>query len=100
MLILSTYLLCEKKKPLNQSVKISFYGYLNYMYKYVVQIMLNARERNDVNNAASSREKQMIASIQTEKAKFSKVWESGTSMQSSPTVCQPVHNTEKWAMKQ
>ncbi len=35
-----------------------------------MQKVLYARERNDVNNAASSREKQMIVSIQTEKAKL------------------------------
>ncbi len=49
---------------------MSFYGYLNYMFKDVVQEVSYSRERNDVNNAASSREKQTIASIQTEKAKL------------------------------
>lgn len=49
---------------------MSFYGYLNDMHKDVVQAMLYGREHNDVNSAASNREEQTIASIQTEKAKL------------------------------
>lgn len=66
LILLSTYLLCKKKKLFQPFCEDEFL----WIFELHVQEVLYASERNDVNNAASSREEKTIASIQTEKAKF------------------------------
>lgn len=70
LILLSTYLLCKTNKQTKKPSQPICEDEFLWIFELHVQEVLYARERNDVNNAASSREKQTIASIQTEKAKL------------------------------